>query len=126
MQLNSLALLFPLLVLQMAMLGLGTGIIVSALTTKYRDLQMLVAFGVQLWMYATPVAYDIGIIPERFMGIYMLNPMTSIINIFRNAFLGLGDFELMYYLISWGITVIILFIGIILFNRVEKTFMDTV
>ena len=60
------------------------------------------------------------------MGIYMLNPMTSIINIFRNAFLGLGDFELMYYLISWGITVIILFIGIILFNRVEKTFMDTV
>lgn len=125
-QLNSLALLLPLLVLQMAMLGLGTGIIVSALTTKYRDLQMLVAFGVQLWMYATPVAYDIGIIPERFMGIYMLNPMTSIINIFRNAFLGLGDFELMYYLISWGITVIILFIGIILFNRVEKTFMDTV
>ena len=125
-QLNSLALLFPLLVLQMAMLGLGTGIIVSALTTKYRDLQMLVAFGVQLWMYATPVAYDIGIIPERFMGIYMLNPMTSIINIFRKAFLGLGDFELMYYLISWGITIIILFIGIILFNRVEKTFMDTV
>ena len=125
-QLNSLALLFPLLVLQMAMLGLGTGIIVSALTTKYRDLQMLVAFGVQLWMYATPVAYDIGIIPKRFMGIYMLNPMTSIINIFRNAFLGLGDFELMYYLIGWGITVIILFIGIILFNRVEKTFMDTV
>lgn len=125
-QLNSLALLFPLLVLQMAMLGLGTGIIVSALTTKYRDLQMLVAFGVQLWMYATPVAYDIGIIPQRFMGIYMLNPMTSIINIFRKAFLGLGDFELMYYLISWGITIIILFIGIILFNRVEKTFMDTV
>lgn len=125
-QLNSLVLLFPLLVLQMAMLGLGAGIIVSALTTKYRDLQMLVAFGVQLWMYATPVAYDIGIIPKRFMGIYMLNPMTSIINIFRKAFLGLGDFELMYYLISWGITLVILFIGIILFNRVEKTFMDTV
>lgn len=125
-QIDKLALLLPILILQMALLGLGTGIIVSALTTKYRDLQMLVGFGVQLWMYATPVAYDIGIIPERFMRIYMLNPMTSIINIFRKAFLGLGNFELMYYLMSWGITIIILFIGIILFNRVEKTFMDTV
>lgn len=123
---NILVLFLPLLILQMAMLGLGTGIIVSALTTKYRDLQMLVAFGVQLWMYATPVAYDIGIIPEKYMGIYMLNPMTSIINIFRNAFLGLEGFELVYYLISWIVTIVILFIGIILFNRVEKTFMDTV
>lgn len=123
---NGLVILFPLLILQMAMLGLGTGIIVSALTTKYRDLQMLVTFGVQLWMYATPVAYDIGIIPEKYMGLYMLNPMTSIINIFRKAFFGLGNFELNYYLLSWGITLAILFLGIILFNRVEKTFMDTV
>ena len=125
-QINGLVLLLPLLILQMAMLGLGTGIIVSALTTKYRDLQMLVAFGVQLWMYATPVAYDIGIIPEKYMKLYMLNPMTSIINIFRKAFFNLGNFELNYYLLSWGITLVILFIGIILFNRVEKTFMDTV
>ena len=125
-QINGLVLLLPLLILQMAMLGLGTGIIVSALTTKYRDLQMLIAFGVQLWMYATPVAYDIGIIPEKYMKLYMLNPMTSIINIFRKAFFNLGNFELNYYLLSWGITLVILFIGIILFNRVEKTFMDTV
>ena len=125
-QINGLVLLLPFLILQMAMLGLGTGIIVSALTTKYRDLQMLIAFGVQLWMYATPVAYDIGIIPEKYMKLYMLNPMTSIINIFRKAFFNLGNFELNYYLLSWGITLVILFIGIILFNRVEKTFMDTV
>ena len=125
-QIDKLVLLLPVLILQMALLSLGTGIIVSALTTKYRDLQMLVGFGVQLWMYATPVAYDIGIIPEKYMGIYMLNPMTSVINIFRKAFLGLGDFELGYCLLSLGITLIILVIGIILFNRVEKTFMDTV
>lgn len=123
---NAYMLLLPLLILQMAMLGLGTGVIVSALTTKYRDLKMLVGFGVQLWMYATPVAYDIGIIPQKYMGIYMLNPMTPIINIFRQAFLGLGAFELTYYLISWIVTLVILFIGIVLFNRVEKTFMDTV
>lgn len=125
-QIDKLVLLLPVLILQMALLSLGTGIIVSALTTKYRDLQMLVGFGVQLWMYATPVAYDIGIIPEKYMGIYMLNPMTSVINIFRKAFLGLGDFEPGYCLLSLGITLIILVVGIILFNRVEKTFMDTV
>lgn len=123
---NAYVLLLPLLLLHIAMLSLGTGIIISALTTKYRDLKMLVSFGVQLWMYATPVAYDIGIIPERIMGIYMCNPMTPIINAFRYSFLNLGSFELDYYLLSWGITLVILFIGLILFTRVERTFMDTV
>ncbi len=120
------ALMTPLLLLEMAMLSLGVGIIISSLTTKYRDLRMLVGFGVQLWMYGTPVAYDIGIIPQKFMGIYMLNPMTPIINTFRTALLGLGSFDLVYYLISWGVTLVILFFGLLLFNRVEKTFMDTV
>lgn len=119
-------LLTPLLVLQMACLGLGCGIIVSALTTKYRDLAMLVGFGVQIWMYLTPVAYDISIIPEKYMGLYMLNPMTPIISTMRYAFLGVGSFRLDCYLISWAITCAVLFLGIILFNRVEKTFMDTV
>ena len=73
---NWMILLTPLLILELAMLSLGCGIIISALTTKYRDLKMLVGFGVQLWMYATPVAYDIGIIPQKYMGLYMLNPMT--------------------------------------------------
>lgn len=120
------ALMIPLLLVQMAMLSLGVGIIISSLTTKYRDLKMLVGFGVQLWMYGTPVAYDIGIIPQKFMGIYMLNPMTPIINTFRTAFLGLGSFDVVHYLISWGVTLVILFFGLLLFNRVEKTFMDTV
>lgn len=119
-------LLLPVLAIHMALLSLGTGIIISALTTKYRDLKMLVGFGVQLWMYATPVAYDIGIIPERYMFLYMLNPMTPIINTFRYAFLGLGAFDIEYYMIGWATTLIILFLGIVLFSRVEKTFMDTV
>ena len=123
---NAFVLMLPVLIVHMALLSLGTGIIISALTTKYRDLKMLVSFGVQLWMYATPVAYDIGIIPERFMSLYMINPMTPVINTFRYAFLDLGSFELGYYLLSWGVTFIILFIGILLFSRVEKTFMDTV
>ncbi|MCR5809456.1 MAG: ABC transporter permease [Clostridiales bacterium] len=120
------ALMLPALLLQMAMLSLGVGIIISSLTTKYRDLKMLIGFGVQLWMYGTPVAYDIGIVPQRFMDVYMLNPMTPIINTFRTAFLGLGSFDLLHYLISWGVTILILFLGLLLFNRVEKTFMDTV
>ena len=120
------ALMLPLLLLEMAMMGLGVGIIISSLTTKYRDLVMLVGFGVQLWMYGTPVAYDIGIVPERLMGLYMLNPMTPVINTFRKAFLGIGSFDLFHYLLSWVFTLVVLFIGIILFNKVEKTFMDTV
>ena len=123
---NLYVLLVPILVLQMAMLSLGIGIIISALTTKYRDLQMLVGFGVQLWMYGTPVAYDIRIIPQKYMGLYMLNPMTPVINTFRTALLGIGGFQLRYYLSGWALTIIILFAGIVLFNHVEKSFMDTV
>lgn len=123
---NFYVLLVPVLVLQMAMLSLGSGIIISALTTKYRDLQMLVGFGVQLWMYGTPVAYDIRIIPQQYMGLYMLNPMTPVINTFRTALLGIGGFQLRYYLSGWVLTILILFAGIVLFNHVEKTFMDTV
>lgn len=119
-------LLLPLLVVQMAMLALGSGIIISALTTKYRDLKMLISFGVQLWMYGTPVAYDIRIVPQKLLGMYMLNPMTPIINSFRKAFLGIGVFQPRYYLCGWGVTLVILFVGVILFNQVEKTFMDTV
>lgn len=120
------AAMLPLLLVHMAMLSLGVGIIISSLTTKYRDLKMLISFGVQLWMYGTPVAYDMGIIPDRLMGVYLLNPMTPVINTFRTAFLGLGSFDLPHYLISWGVTFAVLFLGLMLFNRVEKTFMDTV
>ena len=123
---NIYMLLFPLLIVQLAMLSLGFGIIISSLTTKYRDLVHLISFGVQLWMYATPVAYDVSIIPAKYMGLYMLNPVTPIVNTFRYAFLGVGTFDLTYYLISWGITLVVLGLGVILFNKVEKTFMDTV
>lgn len=123
---NVYILLSPLLLLQMALFGLGVGIIVSALTIKYRDLAMLVNFGVQLWMYATPVAYSLSIIPKKWMGLYMLNPMTPLIETFRYAFLGTGSFQLGYYMFSWSLTIVVLVIGVILFSRVEKTFMDTV
>ena len=118
--------LLPLLVLQMALLGLGFGIIVAAVTTKYRDLHMLVAFGVQLWMYATPVAYSSSMIPAKYVSLYRLNPMTPIIETFRYAFLGSGSFRLEYFLTGWGVTLLLLLLGLMLFSHVEKTFMDTV
>ncbi len=123
---NGCILLLPLLILQLAMLGLGFGIIVAACTTKYRDLAMLVGFGTQLWMYATPIAYDISYIPQNWMGLYMLNPVTPVVMAMRYAFLGTGYFDMGYYLLGWATTLVVLFIGVILFSRVEKTFMDTV
>ena len=119
-------LLTPVLILQMACLGLGCGVIISALTTKYRDLAMLIGFGMQLWMYATPVAYDMKIVPVQYLKWYMLNPMTPVINAFRHAFLGLGTFDWSCYGISWAVTLTVLALGVMLFSRVEKTFMDTI
>ena len=128
---NLYMLMLPVLLLQLAMLGLGVGVIISALTTKYRDLAMLTSFGVSLWMYATPIAYDMEAMGAfssggKYHGLYMLNPVTSIINIFRYGFLGIGQIEWLYYFIGWVFTLIVLFIGIVMFNRVEKTFMDTI
>lgn len=119
-------LLFPLLIIQMMMLAMGVGIIVSALTTKYRDLAMLIGFGLQLWQYGTPIAYGLQLIPEKYRDIYMLNPMTPIVTAFRYAFFGVGYFDVGYYGISWGSTVILFVLGIVLFNKVERTFMDTI
>ena len=119
-------LLLPVLVLQMAALGLGFGIIVSSMTTRYRDLTHLVSFGVHLWMYATPVVYPASAIPDKWRWILLANPMTSVIEGFRYAFLGTGSIDLRSWLISLAGTVAVLLLGIILFSRVEKTFMDTV
>ena len=119
----------PLLVLQMALLGLGMGIIISSVTTKYRDLSILVGFGMQLWMYATPVVYPLSQVSRMSSSlgkIVMLNPVAPIINNFRNIILGCGTFDYTYWGISWIVTSVVLFIGIVIFNRVEKTFMDTV
>jgi len=120
------ALLTPVLLLMMAALGLGLGIIVSALTTKYRDLRHLVTFGVQLFMYATPVIYPISSVPARYRPLIEWNPMTPIIETFRHAFLGAGTVSGTHLLAS-GLTVLaVLLVGLILFTRVERTFMDTV
>lgn len=123
---NLFILLVPVLILQVGLLGLGCGIIIASLTTKYRDLVILVGFGVQLWMYATPVVYTTGIIPQKYLGIYMLNPMASIIECFRSVILGIPTDAWPYWGISWIVTFVVLFIGVILFSKIEKTFMDTV
>ena len=128
-ELNRFVLLFPVLVAQMAMLGLGCGIIISALTTKYRDLQFLVSFGVSLWMYGSPVAYSLEIFQGSKLHMLLnLNPMTPMIEIFRYGFLGpqAGSVDWKYYVLSWVITIALLMWGVLLFNKVEKTFMDTV
>ena len=123
---NLYMLMTPVLVLELGLLGLSCGIIISALTTRYRDLRMLMTFGVALWMYASPIAYDMARIPEKYYHLYMLNPVTSILNVFRYAYLGIGHIDWLYYGVSWGVTCVLLFFGIMLFSRVEKTFMDTV
>ncbi len=121
------ALLFlPILIIQMAALGLGFGIIVSSMTTRYRDLTHLVGFGVQLWMYATPVVYPVSSLPYKWRLLLILNPMAPVIEGFRYAFLGTGTINMRSWFISLLITIFILFVGIILFSRVEKSFVDTV
>lgn len=119
-------LLTPVLLLLMAGLGLGFGIIVSSLTTKYRDFSFLVSFGVQLLMYATPVIYPLSALPEKYKWIVLANPMTAIIDTFRFAYLGAGTFNAGNLIYSSIFMVVIMSIGIVIFNRVEKTFMDTV
>lgn len=118
--------MFPLLVIQMMMLSTGVGIIISALTTKYRDLAMLVGFGLQLWQYLSPIPYGLALIPEKFLGLYMLNPVTPIVTTMRYAFFGAGYFNLMYYLISVAFTIVVFFVGLVMFNKIERTFTDTV
>lgn len=119
-------LLLPVEVLHMMVLSLGCGIIISSVTTKYRDLQMLVTFGLQLWQYGSPVAYGLRLVPERWMGLYMLNPVAPILTTFRYAVFGFGYFELGYYLLSWGVSLALFFVGLILFSKIERNFMDTI
>lgn len=119
-------LLVPFLILLMSLLSLGFGIIFSSLTTKYRDLRFLLTFGIQLLMYATPVVYPLSMTPDKYRWLILLNPFSSIIETFRYAFTGAGTFNWAYLGYSTFFTVIILFIGVVIFNRVERNFMDTV
>lgn len=118
--------LTPLLLVMMAALGLGLGVIVSSITTRYRDLQVLVGFGVQLLMYLSPVVYPVSELSEPYRSWMLLNPIAPIIETFRHAFLGSGTADLDSLGVSAITITIVLLFGIMLFNRVERTFMDTV
>jgi len=118
--------LIPFWVLLMAVLGLGLGIIISALTTKYRDLRFLVGFGTQLAMYGSAVFYPASLVPEKYQFYFLLNPVVPVIEGFRYAFFGTGMFSWTWIAYSAIISLVIFFFGVILFNRVERNFMDTI
>ncbi len=123
---NSVLLLVPFLIILMGLLGLAFGVIISSLTTKYRDLKFLVVFGVQLLMYASPIVYPLSMVPQKYKWIILANPTTSIIETFKYAFLGVGEFNWMHLAYSLVFTIIFLIIGLIIFNKVERSFMDSV
>jgi len=124
---NRTLVLFPVYVLMLAGLGLGFGIIVSSMTTKYRDLSVLFGFVVQLWMYATPIVYPLSMVTnEKLRTLMLLNPVTSIIEAFKYSTLGQGFFSWMYLGYSFIFMCVLLVIGVVIFNRVQRSFMDTV
>jgi len=123
---NVTLLLLPFYIIVLATLALGFGLIISAMTTKYRDLAFLIQFGVQLWMYATPVIYPISQIPEKFRPFIIANPVSAIVESFKYGFTGSGNFSTGGLVYSGIFAIIIFFVGIVVFNRTEKTFMDTV
>jgi lipopolysaccharide transport system permease protein len=123
---NYLIALTPVLLVYLALMSLGFGIWVSSLTTKYRDLKFALPFLVQLWMYASPVVYPFSLIPEKYKFIAAINPIVPVIEIFRYSYLGAGTVNINHIIISICFTMFILITGVIIFNRIEKKFMDTV
>lgn len=122
----------PLVIFELIILSLGLGMIISAVTTKYRDLQMLVGFGLQLWQYASPIAYGLTLISlspkwgDKLMLYTCINPLTPIVTTFRYAMFGFGYFNWMPYVVGWSISIFFFFIGLMLFSKTEKNFMDTI
>ena len=126
---NSYALLFPILLFILAGLGLGFGIIITSLTTKYRDLKFLLTFAIQLWMYATPVIYPLSVMEgnyKKYMWLIQANPLTAVMETFKYGFLGQGSFSWFALSYSFIFTILLLLIGTWIFNRVERSFMDVV
>ena len=126
---NIILLLFPLLIVMLGCLGLGLGLIISSMTTKYRDLRFLISFGVQLWMYITPVIYPLSVMKNNYahyMWVIVSNPLTSILETFKYGFTGVGVFNWGYLAYSFIFTIVILLLGIVTFNRVQKNFMDVI
>ena len=118
--------LLPLLLIFMAGLGLGFGLIFSALTTKYKDLKFLLQFGIQLAMYATPVIYPISSIPGKYKYFFFLNPLTHVIEAFKYIFLGVGEINIFGIIYTASFVIVLMVLGVLIFNKTEKTFMDTV
>lgn len=117
----------PIELIHLGLLGMGLGIIISSMTTKYRDLTVLVTFGVQLLMYVTPIVYPMSEIPYGWMQtLLQINPITAPVEVIRYALLGQGAIMPLYLAISWAVTILVMLFGIMIFNKVEKTFMDTV
>lgn len=128
-EINWTIVLFPVLLMMLASLGLGFGLVISSLTTKYRDLRFLITFGVQLWMYATPVIYPLSVMKQNYpdkIWVIVANPLTAIIETFKYGFTGVGVFEWNYLLYSFVMSIAVLLLGIIVFNRVQKNFMDVI
>ena len=123
---NKMLVLIPFLIILIGFMALSFGIIISSLTTKYRDLKFLVTFGIQLMMYASPIVYPLSIVPEKYKLIIIANPVTSIIETFKYAILGVGEFSWLYLGYSTLFTIVLFLIGLVIFHRVEKSFMDTV
>ena len=126
---NATLLLVPLLIVMLGCLGLGFGMIISSMTTKYRDLRFLITFGVQLWMYATPVIYPLSVMKNtypKYIWVLVVNPLTAILETFKFAFTGVGEFNWLYLSYSIAFTVLILLFGIVIFNRVQRNFMDVI
>ena len=125
-KLHLIILFLPLILIQTSMLGIGFGSIFSSLTTKYRDLTFVLSFGVQLWMFATPIVYPFSIIPDKYRILASVNPMTSVVESFRYLFFGVSEIELIHIIISSLVTFFIFIYGYLIFNKVEKNFMDTI
>jgi lipopolysaccharide transport system permease protein len=123
---NIYILLVPVLIVMLAGLSLGFGIIISSMTTKYRDLTILFTFIVQLWQYATPIIYPLSKIPEKYQWIVALNPVTSIVETFKYATMGVGTFSWMQLTYSFVFMLLLLIVGVVVFNKVQRSFMDTV
>jgi len=119
-------LLLPIMIFQMAFLGQGLGMIISSMTIKYRDLSYLINFGTQLLMYASPIVYPLSVVPDQYKNFIIANPMTPIIEGFRQSFVGKGYLDFNMFMYSFSITLIIYFIGLLIFNRVEKNFIDMI
>ncbi len=119
-------LFFPLIIFQIILLSIGVGTLISSLTSKYRDFTFILTFSIQLWMFATPVVYPLSVVPDKYKILMNFNPMTSIIESFREIFFGSSSINFSYVMISLSITIFLFLFGILMFNKTQRKFIDTV